>query len=43
MVRNSIEVDAITEAFIGALLWYKQLLSTIDKEADQETDQETEQ
>ena len=34
MVRNGIEVDSITEAFIDALLWYKQLLSTIDNEGD---------
>ena len=36
MVRNRIEVDTITEAFIDALLWYKQLLSSIDSEDEDE-------
>ena len=34
MVRNGIEIDDITEAFINALIWYKQLLSTIDNETE---------
>ena len=42
MVRNRIEVDAITEAFIDALLWYKQLLSSIDQEADIESNESEE-
>jgi len=36
MVKNGIEIEAITEAFIEALLWYKQLLSSIDSEEEEE-------
>ena len=37
MVQNNISIDELTEAFVDALLWYKQLLDTIDSE-DEEND-----
>ena len=43
MMRNNVDVEVITEAFIGALLWYKQLLDTIDSEAEEHAEAEAEE
>jgi EAL and modified HD-GYP domain-containing signal transduction protein len=34
MVRNNISLDELTDAFVSALLWYKQLLESIDNDED---------
>jgi len=43
LVKNDITINDVTEAFINALLWYKQLLDSIDSEAEEdEKDEEQE-
>ena len=39
MVKNDVTIDDVTDAFINALLWYKQLLDTIDSEAEEENEE----
>ena len=34
MVRNSVDIEVLTKAFLEALYWYKQILDTIDEEED---------
>ena len=36
MVRSNIDIAVLTKAFLDALLWYKQLLDTIDEELEQD-------
>jgi len=40
MVRNGIDIEELTQAFIDSLHWYRQLLDAID---DEETDEVTEE
>ena len=39
MVRKDIDVEVVTTAFIDALLWYKQLLESIDRETAPEEEE----
>ena len=32
IIRNGLDVDTVTSAFLGAMLWYRQLLDSIDEE-----------
>ena len=34
MVRNGIDIEVLTKAFLDSLFWYKQILNTIDEEED---------
>lgn len=36
MIRNNVTVEAVSGAFVDALVWYDQLLTTIDEEEDAE-------
>ena len=35
MIRNNIELESITEAFFDALVWYKELIASIEGEAEE--------
>jgi len=37
MVRNGIDIEELTHAFLNALHWYRQLLDTIDDESEAES------
>jgi len=34
MVRNGVDIEVLTHAFLESLYWYRQLLDAIDFEAD---------
>lgn len=36
MIRNNVEPDMVTDAFINALVWYKELLETIEDPEEEE-------
>jgi len=36
MVRNSIDISVLTQAFLDSLYWYRQLLDAIDSETEEE-------
>ena len=38
MVKNGVEIDVLTQAFLDSLHWYRQLLDTIDEEAETQND-----
>lgn len=40
MIRNNLDVESITGAFIDALVWYKQLLMAIEEEETAEPEEE---
>jgi EAL and modified HD-GYP domain-containing signal transduction protein len=42
MVRNSIDIEELTKAFLDSLYWYRQLLDAIADEAGGETDETVE-
>jgi len=42
MVRNSIEIEDLTKAFLDSLHWYRQLLDTIDDESGAQQEQDVE-
>ena len=35
MVRNDVDIEAISQAYLDALFWYRQLLDTIDSDDDE--------
>jgi hypothetical protein len=35
MVQNNLKLEEITTAFIGALVWYKALLDSIEADGDE--------
>jgi len=43
MVRNHINIEELTTAFLESLYWYRQLLDAIDEEEEEEAEEEVEE
>ena len=41
MVKNNVDIEVITQAFLDALYWYRQILDTIDNSIEDPDDEDT--